>query len=519
MSAENPNDIFQKVGTAVDGLVPNFMLGEDHMDQFQEFLQDTDADTFEDFKQETGQGAIVNLDYEEFRDRAEKGMFDHVNDFEYSPQEGKAMIGPGFGEKQAKQVNQVMEMNPDRRTLGKAAISLGLLAGTGGTSAAAQYGTTILESGNVTEEPERREVTPTQETTYTPDGTRTNTPQNITEETPTMTRKEPVTPEPQQEDENLTGREHYFNWIHGEDDQILEEVQGTQQNTSISFQAINNALEEGIENGGRNQAIANALETASQEYQENNNYEDRHTHILSALHQTLEQKNGDQWDFDVFSNMNYTQTAGATLQYSEIKVETEDTTDTGENEYAIINAALNETMNHATHTPGEDGGEQVDYKRTMEEVRNSWNHIVLPPHDVESLEERERESDMAENVPESGAALMGYQLFAGGHNTSDGFEYRPDEMLVPASEEIHDKIDEISYEQGDKVDQEGNPLGTHGRMDLQLAINERYMDEGYDEVDNPVIIDNLEETEEGWNFELREEPDWNWEQGYPATTS
>ncbi|NLV10895.1 hypothetical protein GOC74_13265 [Halomicrobium mukohataei] len=217
--------------------------------------------------------------------------------------------------------------------------------------------------------------------------------------------------------------------------------------------------------------------------------------------------------------MNYTQTAGSTLQYSEIKVETGDTTETGENEYAIINAALNETMNHATHTPGEDKG-NAGYKRTMSGVRESDNNVDLPPHDVEALEERERDSDMAENVPESGAPLMGYQLFAGGHSTSDGFEYRPDEMLVPASKDIHEKIDEIGYEQGDRVDdEEGNPLGTHGRMDLQLAINERYMNEGYDEVDNPVVIDSLEETENGWDFELREEPDWNWEQGYPTTAS
>ncbi|QUJ74001.1 hypothetical protein [Haloarcula marismortui] len=348
--------------------------------------------------------------------------------------------------------------------------------------------------------------------------TSTSTPTPTDEATEEVTETEEPTPTETPEPD-LTGREHYFNWIHGENDQILEENKG--QNGEISFQAIDNALEEGFENGGRNHAIANALETASQEYQENSSYEHRHRHILSAIHTTLEQKEGDQWDFDVFSNMNYTQTAGATLQYSEIKVETGDTTDTGEDEYAIINAALNETMNHATHTPGEDGGEQIGYKRTMEEVRNSSVDTMLPPHDTEAIQNRaERVEEDEEGWLVGYSTLMGYQLFSGGHSTSDGAEYRPDQWLVPASKDIHEKIDQVGYEQGDRVDdEEGNPLGTHGRMDLQLAINERYMNEGYNEVDNPVVIDNLEETENGWDFELREEPDWNEDKGYPATAS
>lgn len=318
------------------------------------------------------------------------------------------------------------------------------------------------------------------------------------------------------EDPDLTGEQIYFDWIHGENEEILEENKG--EHGQISFNSVNKALEEGFEDGGRNQAIAQALETASQEYQENSSYEDRHRHILSALHTTLEQKEGEQWNFNVFSNMNYTQTVGDTLQFSEIKVETEETTDTGEDEYAIINAALNETMNHATHIPGEDKGDD-GYKRTMSGVRESDNDTDLPPHDVEALRERMEGGDET-GIQVSGAGLMGYQLFAGGHSVDSGFEFRPDEMLVPASKKIHEKIDEIGYEQGDRVDDtEGHVLGTHGRMDLQLAINERYMNEGYDEIDAPVVIDDLEETEEGWDFTLREEPDWNEDKGYPAQAS
>jgi hypothetical protein len=114
---------------------------------------------------------------------------------------------------------------------------------------------------------------------------------------------------------------------------------------------------------------------------------------------------------------------------------------------------------------------------------------------------------------------MGYQLFAGGHSVSSGFEYKPDQLLIPASQEIHETIDEMNYEQRNETDQNGDPLGTHGRMDLQLAINERYMNEGYDETDNPVVIDNLEETEDGWDFELYEQSDWDHDQGYPQQAS
>ena len=197
---------------------------------------------------------------------------------------------------------------------------------------------------------------------------------NGTTPTPTPTPTETPTPD-------RSGREHYFNWIHGEDDQILEEVQGTQQNTSISFEAIDNALEEGIENGGRNQAIANALETASQEYQVNNNYEDRHTHILSALHQTLEQKEGSQWDFDIFGMKDWGKSSAFPnegIDYSKVWVENED------GEYTNINAGLSDKVEHTTHIEGEE----VTSRRqeVLQMLTDPESSITRPAHDYEALQ-------------------------------------------------------------------------------------------------------------------------------------
>ena len=115
---------------------------------------------------------------------------------------------------------------------------------------------------------------------------------------------------------------------------------------------------------------------------------------------------------------------------------------------------------------------------------------------------------------------MGYQLFSGGHEADENeYQFRPDQKLVPGTKQIHETIDEVGYKQGDKTDEEGKPLGTHGRMDLQLAINERSFNEGYDEVNGPVVIDNLEETEDGWECELYEDSNWTRDKGYPSQAS
>ena len=52
-------------------------------------------------------------------------------------------------------------------------------------------------------------------------------------------------------------------------------------------------------------------------------------------------------------------------------------------------------------------------------------------------------------------------------------------------------------------------------MDLQLAINERYFNEGYDEINMLVVVDNLKQTANSWDFELYEDSDWDADQDYP----
>jgi hypothetical protein len=399
-----------------------------------------------------------------------------------------------------------------------ATVGAATIAGCGGNNETGTPTDTISESPTPedvvpTPTPRPGNTTTPIQTTSTPDQT-TATPDQTTptETTPTPTPTETPTPTPTptpEPDRDLSGEEIYLNWIHGEDGQILEQVQGERGVHNISFQAIDEALEEGFQNGGRNRAVANALKTASQEYVPNNSYEQRHRHILSALHQTLEQKTGEDWDFDIVSNMNYTQTAGETLQFSEVRIENGEETEDGEPLYDIVNAAISPDYRHAPHTPGEKT--ENGYKRTMQGVRESDNDVDLPPHDTEALQERGENSGYGEKVAHSFLPAMGYQLFAGGHSVDSEVEYNPDQSLVPASKEVHETIDNIGYEQGETP-------GTSGRIDLQMAINEKYFNEGYDETDNPVAVD-VKETSSGWNVELEERPDWTWEDGYPAQAS
>jgi len=53
-----------------------------------------------------------------------------------------------------------------------------------------------------------------------------------------------------------------------------------------------------------------------------------------------------------------------------------------------------------------------------------------------------------------------------------------------------------------------------GDMSLNLAINEKYFNEGYDEVEGPVTVD-ITSTDNDWDITLEERPDWSREQGYP----
>jgi hypothetical protein len=208
----------------------------------------------------------------------------------------------------------------------------------------------------------------------------TDTPDTVTstptpEDTPTETEEPTETPE-----EDLTGEELYFNWVHGgiydgeEHEEILEEVQGTGPE-SISFNEINDALEQG---GTRVEQVANAVETAAHQYGDGDNHEDRHRHIMSAVHQTLEQKDED---FDVYSiaddaKSNEFVDEGFGLEYGKIWVENE------EGEYDNINLSLDPEYT-ATHIEGEEAETKVE--EALRELNDVEYEGDRPAHDYEAL--------------------------------------------------------------------------------------------------------------------------------------
>lgn len=299
----------------------------------------------------------------------------------------------------------------------------------------------------------------------------------------------------------ILGRERHSNWVNGSDGGILDDA----RSSNMNFQDIYNSLE----NGDRLNAVADGLQTASRQLTEPDTYEQRHQRITAAVNEVLGQSD---WDFTTTSFMNYTATAGQTIQYSEHWVPTEETNEYGDVIHDNINSALHPDYNHANHTPGEETNGEF-YKGTMAGTRNSESDVILPPHDTEALENRGERTGDGESVLHSGAALMRYQLFEGGHETDNGFEYNPDQMLVPADKETHSQLNEVKYEQG--------------VLSLHHALNSQYFSEGYDEIEGPVVVEDIERNEdaamdadptEKWNFELYEEPSWNWEQGYPAQT-
>jgi len=103
---------------------------------------------------------------------------------------------------------------------------------------------------------------------------------------------------------------------------------------------------------------------------------------------------------------------------------------------------------------------------------------------------------------------MGYQLFDGGHEVETEYDWQsafePNRMFVPANKEVHGLIHDEKYNKGD--------------MSLNLAINEKYFNEGYDEVEGPVTVD-ITSTDNDWDITLEERPDWSREQGYPENTA
>ncbi|MDB2240694.1 hypothetical protein [Halorubrum ezzemoulense] len=279
----------------------------------------------------------------------------------------------------------------------------------------------------------------------------------------------------------LTGRQIYFDWIHGENEQILEDNKGYEL---ISFQAVDDALENGFQNGGRNQAIAEALETASQEYHVgNNDYEDRHRHILSALHTTLEQKEGDQWNFDIFGMKDSGQSPALPdgVDYSKIWVENED------GEYTDINAGLSERYRHTTHIQGEEIGNTAKnitsrIKQQLQFMRNPEKNATHPGHDYEALQnavEYYREVREREYSDEDIEEINGFWI------KKLGSQIMGDGIPVPSSIEDWKEYDE----------------GLEAGPEVFLGLNETHHNEGYDgepaqftvkdEVDGSVTVGDL----------------------------
>ncbi|MEA5409787.1 hypothetical protein VB773_20930 [Haloarculaceae archaeon H-GB2-1] len=199
---------------------------------------------------------------------------------------------------------------------------------------------TTPTDSTVSETPTREEVTPTQEVGIE-NGTRTN---NTSPGTPTRT--ETVTPGPEQTEEmDLTGDEIYYNWIHGQDDDILEQAQET-----INFHAVNVALKEG---NTRVEKVANAIQEANSQYSGGDGYQTRHKTVMSAVHQTLQQRNDLIWNFHTMKDWaKSTAYPSDGLDYSKIWVEGAD---------QDINAALNPDNNEpAYHIEGEEANGDVE---------------------------------------------------------------------------------------------------------------------------------------------------------------
>jgi hypothetical protein len=291
----------------------------------------------------------------------------------------------------------------------------------------------------------------------------------------------------------LSGREWYFNWIHGEDEQILSEVQGEESYESISFSAIDNALETGMASGGRNQAVANALETASQEYQPSEDYEDRHTHMLSAIHQVLEQKDGDEWDFEIDSRLDATPSQEGWMKYSRVDVETEDEfTDNGNKKYHTIRAALTEKRNHTTHIKGQNASPNNTTKRLLQQISNPESSFrSLFDKDALDNEIQEWEWDEKRTYDQVG---MNAGILIGGGIEIDDYEDNvigPEYVLFAEDgreNEILNIIDEYE-EQGD--------------MTLRNRMREEYFNNGYNKnevteynitADGSVSMEELEDT-------------------------
>jgi hypothetical protein len=298
-------------------------------------------------------------------------------------------------------------------------------------------------------------------------------------------------PNDEDPDRDLTPTEHYFEWIYGEDEQILENVQDT--DTGISFDAINNALEQGMNEGGRNEAISQGILEAANQYtpQAGDNYEDIHQHVLSALHHTLQDEQYD-WNINIKSNINAVLTPSGLYPYTEIEVQQNDgTTD-------IINAYIGQNEEHAARTPSDDeavsGDNLSGTTDILNGIRDGQNYAHIPSHDTEAFDDYIDDGGDEERTYDQLRVISGMQIREGSYtNQDDHIAYTPDNLIVADDIEDVRRINETKYENGD--------------TSLVDELNDKYMDE-YEDTDTAVRWTSTE-TEDGYEVEMWEDPDFN----------
>ncbi|WP_146418309.1 hypothetical protein [Haloarcula hispanica] len=338
------------------------------------------------------------------------------------------------------------------------------LAGCGGLG-----GTGSTETETIQETPNNSTINPAH-------GTSTPTSTPTPEPTPTPTPTETEVQETEQPSQDLTGREIYLNQIHGEDEGVLERVQGTGGKTSISFQAIDESLEEGFEQGGRFEAVKSGLETASKQYSGGNHeegYWNRHRHIMSALHQTLEQKQGEQWDFEVDSRLDAQPGTDGWLKFSRIDVEKEgETTERGNTEYQTIRGALDERYQHTTHISGNPADPSNYVKRILQQVDNPESVASRSLIDKDAADNAIEHYDWNRERSYDQASTQIGILLGGGLDTESSYEntsIAPENLLVAEEgreEEILEIVDE--YEED-------------GDLALRQRMREEYFNNGHEE--------------------------------------
>jgi hypothetical protein len=308
---------------------------------------------------------------------------------------------------------------------------------------------------------------------------------------------------PESPERDLTATEHYFDWVYGEDGEIREAVNGTEEETSISFDGINNALEQGMSEGGRNEAISQGILEAAEQYtpQTGDTYEDIHRHTLSALHQTLQDENNN-WDITIKSNINAVITDETRLPYTEIEVEQEN----GETD--IVNAYIGREKGikgrqHAARTPSDDqavtGDDLSGTEDILNGIRDGENPTFFPSHDVGDAQILGEAGADEERIYDQMRVLSGMQIREGSYTPlpeNGDISYQPDNLLVAQTNQDIERINQTKYENGD--------------TSLVDALNDKYMDQ-YEDTEHAVRWTSTE-TEDGYEVEMWEDPDFSYEE-------